>query len=44
MRELLRLHYLLLLLYVSQVHELRLYRLLLFHQIFECDEQLKDLM
>ena len=34
MGELLRLHYLLLL----------LYRLFLFHQIFECDEQLKGLM
>ena len=43
MRELLKLHYLLLLLYVSQVHKLRLYRLFLFHQIFGCDEQLKDL-
>ena len=44
MRELLRLHYLLLLLYVSQVHKLRLYRLFSFHKIFECNEQLKDLM
>ena len=43
MGELLRLHYLLPLLYVSQVHKLRLYRLF-FHQIFECDQQIKDLM